>query len=103
MDKVDFGAEIKTIDEILGSKIKKPDQNKIRFIIFKCIAKEDLGMRLIGIRAEVEFSNGYKREFDTITFHFYKKGIEYDIVKIPFQVKNELTIKSIKITSVGMK
>ncbi len=101
--KVIFSARIKSVEELLGKKIERPNESWGGFIIFSCTAKEDLGKRLLWIDVEVEFSNGYKRKIDRIRFSILRKGTEHDIVKIPFDTKKSVSIKSVKVASVTIK
>ncbi len=103
LDKVTFGAEAKGIEELLGKKVDRPNRFWSGFVIFSCTATENLGRRLLWIDAEVEFSNGYKRKFDGVSFHILAKGTEYNIAKIPFGVEESVSVKSITITSVAVK
>ena len=103
IDKVIFTAQIKSVDELLGKKIERPNESWGGFIVFSCTAKENLGKRLLWIDVEVEFSNGYKRKIDGISFFILSKGTEHDIVKIPFDTKKAVSIKSVKIASVAIK
>ena len=103
LDKVTFGAETKGIDELLGKKVDRPNRFWSGFVIFSCTANENLGKRLLWVNAEVEFSNGYKRKFDGVSFHILTKGTEHNIAKIPFEVEESVSVKSINITSVAIK
>lgn len=103
IEKVTFGAESKGIDELLGKKVDRPDRSWGGFIIFSCTAKENLEKRLLWVDAEVEFSNGFKREFKGITFGILAKGTAHDIAKIPFEVDGPVSVKSVRVTSITMK
>lgn len=103
LDKVEFGAETKSIDELLGNKVDQANRSWKGFVIFSCTAKENLGKRLLWINAEVEFSNGIQRKFESVCFGISKKGTEYDIAKIPFVSEEALSVKAITITSVVIK
>jgi len=103
IDKVAFSAEAKSIDELLGKKIDHPNKSWNGFIIFSCIAKGNLGKRLLWIDVEVTFSNGYKRKFTGISFHILTKGTEHDIMKIPFDTKEAVSVASMAVTSVTIK
>jgi hypothetical protein len=103
LDKVSFRIEAKGIEELLGAIAAHPNNSWQGFVIFSCTAKENLGKRLLWIDAEVEFSNGYKRKFEGISFNILTKGTEYDIAKIPFEVEDPVSVKSVTISSVTIK
>lgn len=103
LEKVVFGVHAKEVDELLGKKTEHTNRRWIGFVIFSCTATDNLSKRLLWINAEVEFSNGYKRKFDSISFGLMNKGTEYDIAKIPFESKEAVSVKSITITSVVIK
>jgi len=103
LEKVVFGAETKDVNELLGKKADQANKSWKGFVIFSCTAKENLGKRLLWINAEVEFSNGSKRKFESICFGISKKGTEYDIVKIPFETTDPVSVKTVTITLVAIK
>ena len=80
LEKVSFSAAVKENKKLLGEDADDGDG----FIVFSCTAKENLGKRVLWIEAELTFSNGYKRNFESISFMILEKGTEYDIRKVPF-------------------
>ena len=80
-----------------------PKEEHPGFILVECILKDDLPKRLLWISGTIEFSNGYKRKFENLSFHALEKGNYFNIKKMDFNFQNNLKIKSFTIQSAAMK
>ena len=103
IDKVTFGAETRSIEEVLEGRWIGRINSGVDSLSFRAPRTRTLGKRLLWIDAEVKFSNGYKRKFKGVSFHILTKGTEYNIAKIPFEVEESVSVESINITSVAIK
>lgn len=102
LDKASFELKLLPPQTFFPADSAPTDLAKDGFLVFVCSAKENLGKRLLWIRTEVKFSNGYTRTFDSVAFHILT-GSALAIEKLDFPVAGNLKVKSARIISAAIK
>ncbi len=102
LDKAVFELRLLPATALFPHNAAPADLSSDGFLLFVCSARQNLGKRLLWIDAEIEFSNGYKRKFSSISFHLLT-GTAVAVAKLDFAVTPHLTVKSFRITSAPAK